>query len=190
MLQRKTKDFVKSLEQRLNRDLRRINDYYAQLTREAEKMLAKLKAQGDIKKEQLERWQKKSAAIEQEKIWKTQDMISKYALTLSAQPFLLIRVIVPSVIFWMNIQRRLEKRVIALTYNPWLKQLDALACESCFNPRTDMAVCDTRLHMICAECFPVCAVCAKKYCKACFPKECPKCQKISMSVASAGSKNV
>lgn len=182
ILQRKTKDFVKSLEKRLNRDLQRINDYYAQLTREAEKMPAKLKAQDDIKKEQMERWQKKSAAIEKEKIWKTQDMMSKYTLTLSAQPFLLIRVTVPSVIFWMNIQRRMESRALALTYNPWLKQLDALACEECFNPQTDMAVCDTHLHIVCAECFPVCAVCARKYCKACFPKGCPKCQKVFSTV--------
>lgn len=188
-LQSKTKDFVKSLEQRLNRDLRRINDYYAQLTQEAEKMLVKFKAQDD-KKEQMERWQKKSAAIEQEKIWKTRDMMSKYTLTLSAQPFLLIRVTVPSAIFWINIRRRMGSRALALTYNPWLKQLDALACEACFNPRGDMAVCDDHLHIVCAECFPACAVCARKYCKACFPKGCPKCQKISTSAAPAESKGL
>ncbi len=173
-VRKKTEDFVKSLEKRLNRDIQRISGYYAQLTQETQKMLMKAQAQTDAKKDQIQRLRGKQDAIAHEMKWKIQDMKSKYTLDVTIDPVVLIRVTAMCPVFWIDIRRRMETRLLALAYNPLLKHLDSIFCEACFNPHGERFVCDTRLHIICPECLTVCPVCARKYCKACFSK-CPKC---------------
>jgi hypothetical protein len=164
-------DFLLSMGRRMNRDIRRVYDYYQTLIHEHRQVLAKKLAAGDAN----ERAENKIAAIERELKRKVQDVIGKFGIDLLLEPISFIRIETVSPIFWLSVKRRKEARQFPLTYNPVLKSLDPLPCEACFYPRKGYYVCDDRLHILCQECFAPCARCGKTYCGACHPKGCPKC---------------
>ena len=164
-------DFLISMERRMNRDIRRVHDYYQTLIHEHRQALAKkLAAQED--KAQSER---KMEAIEWELKGKVQDLVGKFSIDLQLEPISFIRIETISPIFWLSVKRRKEARQFPLTYNAVLKSLDPLPCEACFYPRKGYYVCDDRLHILCRECFAPCVRCDKIYCSACHPKGCAKC---------------
>jgi hypothetical protein len=165
------KDFLLSLERRLNRDIRRVHDYYQTLMREHREVLEK-KASTTEEKEKIH---SRIKAIERELEGKVQDLIDKYHLNLQIEPISFIRVETVTQVFWLLVKRRKEARLFPLTYNPILRSLDSLPCEVCFYPRTGHSVCDDRLHIICKQCFCPCCQCGKIYCGACHPKGCPRC---------------
>ncbi len=175
-LKERLKDFRKGLEKRLNRDIRRIYEYYETLHTEAEKLTLRHAKNPDGREHNNEKSRDKLQTIQMEKQWKIQDMISKYALNISLAPIFIFRIETHSILFWIEIKRRMYSRNFPLTYNPLLKRLDPLACESCFSLKNDYAICDDQLHIICSECLKVCPRCQKKYCAGCFPKNCPKCK--------------
>ncbi len=185
------KDFVKSLERRLNRDTRRVYEYYDTLKRETEVAIWKKKRTGSqtedktIKGDGVERLRTKLDAIESERKWKIQDLISRYALSIQTEPVSAIRIETPSLVFLINIKRRLALRQFPVTYNPLTRHLDPLPCESCFHPKGAFFICDDRLHIICAACFSTCPDCSKQYCHAC-SSACPKCRKAKKESPNSG----
>jgi hypothetical protein len=164
-------DFLVSTERRMNRDIRRVHDYYRTLIHEHRQALAK-KLAGQ---EEIDRTESKITAIERELNGKVQDLIGKFSIDLQLEPIAFIRIETVSPVFWLSVKRRKEARQFPLTYNPVLKSLDPLPCEACFYPRKGYYVCDDRLHILCRECFAPCARCDRIYCRACHPKGCPKC---------------
>ncbi len=179
MVKERLKDFVRSLERRLNRDIRRVHEYYETLKKEARIAIEKkAAATGDrrVREEEIEKQlKKKISAIETECKWKVQDLITKYSLNIKIEPLSVIRIETQTPVLWINIKRRLEARRFPVTYNPVIKQLDDLPCELCFNPRKPYFICDKKLHIICSTCFKTCPDCAKQYCGACHKNGCPKC---------------
>lgn len=180
--------FIKSLERRLNRDIKRVFDYYEALKYETQKSIEKKTLWGEntiekqredgiIKREGIEKPSGKLDAIEAEKKWKIQDLISKYALNIRLEPVSAIVIETQSCIFWIDIKRRLSSRRFPLTYNPMVKKMDPLPCEACFYPRGGYYICDEKLHIICTSCFKTCPECGRQYCTACHKRGCPKCDK-------------
>lgn len=170
-------DFTKSLERRLNRDAKRIHEYYETLSREIEKAankkgLATENTGGDETRKLLE----KIEAIKMEQQWKIQDLISKYALNIKLEPVLIIRIMAEVPVFWIHIKRRLSSREFPFTYNTILKRFDDLPCEACFYPQGGYYVCDEKSHIVCAKCFKKCSQCGKQYCAACHKNGCPRCR--------------
>ena len=217
LVEEELRDFIKSLDRRLNRDIRRVYEYYGTLKKETKRALKKKalanamselnllqemrehassdtmreieRLQQDIdsriekqiedrtiKGDGLDKLFNKIDVIEAERKWKIQDLVAKYALNIKIEPVSTIRIDTQSIVFWINIKRRLSSRQFPITFNPMTRQIDALPCESCFNPRKPYYVCDDRLHIICARCFKTCPDCGKKYCIACY-NICPKCRK-------------
>ncbi len=171
IVQEALSDFLVSMERRMNRDIRRVHDYYRTLIHEhRQALLKKLAGQ-----EEVERTESKIAAVERELIGKVQDLIGKFNIDLQLEPISFIRIETMSPIFWLSVKRRKEARQFPLAYNPVLKSLDPLPCEACFYPRKGYYVCDDRLHILCRECFSPCARCGRIYCHACHPTGCPKC---------------
>ncbi|HEV8724543.1 MAG TPA: hypothetical protein VGW77_28320 [Candidatus Binatia bacterium] len=164
-------DFLISMERRMNRDIRRVHDYYQTLIYEHRQALAKKLADRD----ENERGKSKIEAIERELKGKVQDLIGKFSIDLLLEPISFVRIETMSPIFWLSVKRRKDARQFPLTYNPIVKSLDPLPCEACFYPGKGYYVCDDRLHILCRECFAPCARCDKIYCSACHPKGCPKC---------------
>ena len=164
-------DFLISMERRMNRDIRRVHDYYQTLIHEHRQALARKSSTPD----ENERSESKMEALERELKGKIQDVVGKFSIDLHLEPISFIRIETISPTFWLSVKRRKEARPFPLTYNPVLKSLDPLPCEACFYPRKGHYVCDDRLHIVCRECFVPCLRCDKSYCSACHPKGCPKC---------------
>jgi hypothetical protein len=164
-------DFLISTERRMNRDIRRVHEYYQTLIHEHRQALAKKSAAPEDKA----RAESKIEAVERELKGKVQDLVEKFSIDLQLEPISFIRIETMSAIFWLSVKRRKEARQFPLTYNPVVKSLDPLPCEACFYPRKGYYVCDDSLHILCRECFAPCARCDKIYCRACDPKRCPRC---------------
>ena len=175
------KDFIKSLERRLNRNIRRVHEYYETLKNETTIAIRKKAVSTEnktIKGENVdELLNKKINAIETECRWKIQDLITKYSLNIQIEPVSIIHIECQSPVFWINIKRKLATRLFPITYNPIIKQLDVLPCESCFNPKKPYYICDDKLHIICSTCFKICSNCGKQYCGVCYKNGCPRCIK-------------
>lgn len=173
--------FIKSLERRLNRDIIRVFEYYETLKGEICKAFEKKFFSGrDSPEAQSEEERKvlsgKLDAVEGEKRWKIQDLVSKYALNIRIEPVCIIDIETESLVFWLEIKRRLSSRTFPLSYNPLLKKVDSLPCEACFHPRGTYYLCDEKLHILCATCFRKCPDCGREYCSVCHPKRCPRCK--------------
>jgi len=165
------RDFIKSLERRLQRDIARVHGYYQTLIEEAMQISPRKAAEDS----ESEKTQNKITAIETERKWKVQDLIGKYRLDLQMEPISFIRIETKGPIFWLTLKRRKGKRVFPLTYNPVAKAIDPFPCEGCFHPRKVSFVCDDFLHLLCPLCFAPCTRCGKARCHACHPKDCPRC---------------
>jgi hypothetical protein len=181
MVKEEFEPFIKSLGRRLNRDIRRVSEYYETLKVEIQKAFEKKVSLGrGTPEEQNEEGNKilseKLDAVEGEKSLKIQDLISKYALNVRIEPVCIIDIETESLVFWLEIKRRLSSRTFPLSYNPLLKKVDSLPCESCFYPRGTYYICDEKLHILCATCFRKCPNCGRHYCSACHPKGCPRCK--------------
>ena len=179
MVKESLKDFVRSLERRLNRDIRRVHEYYDTLKNEARIAIEKKTASAEdlaAMEEEIDRQlKKKMNSIETECKWKVQDLKTKYSLNIRIEPISIIRIETRSPVLWINIKRRLAARPFPVTYNPLIKRLDDLPCELCFNPKKPYFICDDKLHIICSACFKTCPDCGKQYCGACHRNGYPKC---------------
>ncbi len=165
-------DFLLSVERRMNRDIRRVHDYYQTLIHEHRQWLERKAAAAEEK----EKTVGKIEVIERELKGKIQDLIGKFSLELQIEPISFVRIETTSPTWWLSVKRRKEARPFPLTYNPILKSLDPLPCEACFYPAKGHYVCDDRLHIVCRQCFGPCPRCGKIYCGACHPKGCPRCK--------------
>lgn len=188
MVKARLSDFVKSLDRRLNRDIRRVFEYYETMKGETVKAIKKnaVKDGGDIDKqiqdktvkgEGIDRLLSKLDAIDAERKWKVQDLVSKYSLSIKVEPVSAVSIVADVPVFKIKIKRRLASRDFPVTYNPIVRHLDPLPCESCFSPDHGYHVCDDKLHIVCGNCFRPCARCGKEYCRACHKDRCPRCGK-------------
>lgn len=173
-LREELRDFHKSLEKRLSRDIKRVYEYYGTLQAETKKILEKQEKNPENGQNR-EKLLNKLQAVKAEQAWKIQDVISKYALNISVQPVAVLRIETLSTFFGIEIRRRLNSRSLALTWNPLLKQLDPLCCEGCFFSGGNYSVCDDHLHILCEQCCKICSQCGRKYCGVCCKNVCPRC---------------
>ena len=169
-------DFKESLIRRLNRDIRRINEYYQTLIKEIRETLNRKV----LLPEDNEKYQNKIKSIELELRLKTQDTIDKYSLNISIEPVSIIRLNTPVKILWLEIKRRKNTRRFPVTFNPIFMDIDLLPCEACFSTDRSYYICDEQLHILCNQCFSPCEKCGKNYCHACYKNGCPKCNRQSL----------
>lgn len=186
------KDFAKSLERRMNRDIKRVYEYYDALEKQVDDTISKKSALSQDyafattypdntvvnteTPEELTKLYSKKDTIKLEKKLKIQDLIAKYALQIKLKPVTMIRIETYTQTVKISLKRRLNSRHFTLAYNPVTKQMDDLPCECCFNPGDGYYVCDDKLHIICGNCYSLCHDCTRQYCKLCYEK-CPKCKK-------------
>ncbi len=175
LINEELEDFTQSAKRRLNRDTKRVHEYYHALIFETDQFIKKKLVQKEHKTKEMKQAISKIKAIETELNWKLSDLISKYSISIKIEPISFIRVKTVAPIFWLTIKRRKMTRLFPLSYNPILKAFDNLPCESCFNPEKVHWACDDKLHIVCSKCFAPCAKCGKSYCKVCHKNKCPKC---------------
>ncbi|GFP26991.1 hypothetical protein HKBW3S43_00549 [Candidatus Hakubella thermalkaliphila] len=175
MVRDRLTDFIRSAERRLNRDVKRVYEYYETLKEEIRRRFQKKMPQGkevssppeSANREEMEALRTRQEAIDAERQWKVQDLIAKYALRIKIDPLCVIQIQTAVPVFFITIKRRLSSRPFTVTYNPLLKRVDALPCESCFHPSGAYTICDDKLHIVCNRCIGANSTSRKFLCPVC-----------------------
>jgi len=166
--------FLKGMQRRLDRDLRRIHDYFNDLRTES---LLRLRKQLAAAETETTREHLRLEAIAREYAAKVADLQQKYALRVDVVWSQTLEVVMPVQRVEILIKRRKGERKITLDWNPLARKLDIPPCEYSYTQSPVRMVCDDRLHLISPAAHAPCASCAKAYCRACHPLQCPKCHR-------------
>ena len=166
--------YIKSVDRRLNRDGKRVFEYYEALKSETQRGMERKAVGGE---DSPDKNRDKLEAIESEKKWKIQDLVSKYSMNIRIELIAAVGISTFSTFNCIEIRRRLSSRTYPVTFNPLIRNLDPLPCESCYYPRGGLHLCDEKLHILCAACLQKCPQCAKTFCPVCHKKGCPRCTK-------------
>lgn len=114
-----------SLERKLNRDERRIQEYYETIISEIRGKCQKKKLEGEALTKELSRIE----ATESELKRKLTDLRHRYALTLTAQVHSLLVVWLQTVTIECELLRKKGKRTVLAVYNPYTRLVEPLRCE-------------------------------------------------------------
>jgi hypothetical protein len=150
-------DFINNLNRRLERDLTRLQQYYATLAGEIEKRVEKKGHDPEERARSISRLE----ATKADYFKKIQDARDKYALEIVIEPVSALRVVLPVTIMEVVLQRRKESRLVSIPVNPITRRMEALVCEKCRMPVLNFHLCDA-LHILCLNCFPDCPACNRK----------------------------
>ena len=166
--------FLKGMQRRLDRDLRRVHDYFNDLRTESLLRLRKhlAAAETETARERL-----RLEAIAREYGAKVADLQQKYALRVDVAWSQTLEIVMPVQRVEILIRRRKGERRITLDWNPLARKLDVPPCEHSYTQSTARLACDDRLHLTSPAAQAPCAGCAKAYCRACHPLQCPKCRR-------------
>jgi hypothetical protein len=165
--------FLNGMQRRLDRDLRRVRDYFTDLRTESLQRLQKHLAD----EEEAARERLRLEAIAREYHAKVVDLQQKYALRVDVAWTQTLEVVMPVQRIAILIKRRKGERKLALDWNPLARKLDIPLCEYSYTQSTVRMVCDERLHLTSPMAQAPCAGCAKPYCRVCHPRQCPKCHR-------------
>jgi hypothetical protein len=175
--------FLNGMQRRLDRDLRRVRDYFTDLRAESLQRLQKhLAAEAEAARERL-----RLEAIAREYDAKVMDLQQKYALRVDVAWTQTLEVVMPVQRIAILIKRRKGERKLALDWNPLARKLDIPLCEYSYTRSTARMVCDERLHLTSPMAQAPCADCEKPYCRVCHPRQCPKCHRSEGQVPTPSS---
>lgn len=141
-------DFIRNLDKRLERDLKRLQEYYQALAGEIEKRLRK---KGDDPEEQ-RRALSQLDATKTDYFKKIQDAKEKYALEITIEPVCALRIVLIVDILEVAIQRRKNSRRVELPLNPVTRRLESLLCTRCHEAVLNFSLSDD-LQILCPACF-------------------------------------
>lgn len=165
--------FLKGMQRRLDRDLRRVHDYFSDLRAESLLRLRKRLASAE---NETAREGPRLEAITREYEAKVADLRQKYALRVDVTWSQTLEIVMPVQRVELLIRRRKGERRITLDWNPLARKLDITPCEYSYTQSPVRVVCDDRLHLTSPAAQAPCAGCDKAYCRACQPLRCPKCR--------------
>jgi len=158
-------DTLSTLQKRLQRllelDRARLNDYYDDLRKDAERRLQKVE---DDRRLALEA---KLKAIANERQSKLEDVEQKYHLRVQLELLNLAVVAQPKVDLNVEIRKRTAKVKRRVTWDPLLHVVEGLVCDVCGRPGNSILLCENG-HLAHAECLaPQCVECKRSFCQKC-----------------------
>lgn len=149
-------DFLKSLNRRLNRDLKRLQEYYATIAREIEKNIMKKGCGEEGVKLGLSRLE--ATKIEYHR--KIRDVCDRYAVEITIEPINALHIFMPAAVVQVYLQRRKNRKLYEIPLNPLSNNLESLLCSNCYQPILNFYLCD-EIHPLCPSCWPACSLCKK-----------------------------
>ncbi|MDQ3012079.1 MAG: hypothetical protein M3X11_15395 [Acidobacteriota bacterium] len=167
--------FLQGMQLRLDRDLVRVFDYYEGLRQESLLKLKKHKT--DSARETL-----RIEAAAREYQAKVADLKQKYDLRVTVNLSQVLEILSPVQRITLLIKRRKGERKLALDWNPLVRRLEPLPCEWGYTGEAVRIVCDDALHLVGASGHAPCQTCDKEYCRACHPRQCPKCRQAGRTI--------
>lgn len=124
-IEREIAAWQNSLERKLNRDRRRIQEYYQTIISEIRAKCYKKK----LEEEALDKELSRIEATESELKRKLTDLQHRYALTLTAQVHSLLVVWLQTVNIECFLIRKKSQRTVLAVYNPYTRMVEPLRCE-------------------------------------------------------------
>jgi hypothetical protein len=140
-------EFVRRVEQRLERDRKRLQDYYRALSNEADG--SKRRAAAIPSPEEIAA---KKRAVELELRRKLAEIQENYAMTAGLRPVVLARVHLPALVVPIMIQRKQATRSYHLYWNSLLKKFEPLSCSRCRCSTFSATFTNETVDLLCASC--------------------------------------
>lgn len=140
-------EFVQRVRGRLEREQRRIRDYYGTLLRQTKARMQKSKTDKDVEKQK-----DLAQAIELELRRKLLELDQQYDLQGELQPILLARIGMPTLFADYSIVRRKARRTLRIFWNPILKAIEPLGCHLCGESVFSVHFLDDALEPTCGDC--------------------------------------
>lgn len=158
----------KRLERFLELDRARLNNYYADLLKDAKKRLQK------AEEDRRAAMESKIDAINAERESKLADVVQKYHLRIQLELVNFAVIAMPKLDLMVEIRSRAAIIKRTVTWNPLLHVVQPLLCEVCNRGGTKLHLCENG-HLVHAECLaPQCVECKREYCQNC-AKEVMEC---------------
>lgn len=120
-------DFQKSMQRRLQRDVRNLREYYAALAREMRQSLER----PSLSQAQREERQAKLDALPLEEERKIEDQQHKYNTNVTIRPAAVLRILLDVVKVELHIRHRKWQKTQHIVYNPLTRRFDPLTCQRC-----------------------------------------------------------
>jgi hypothetical protein len=139
--------FIARMESRLERDRKRLRDYYGALSREAGS--TKRRGTEPPSKEEINAG-KRAVGLELER--KLLELTERYQIEASLEPIVLACVGMNALAIEILVQRKRAERRLHLYWNPLTKQLESLACTHCGRGTYSVAFADEDASPLCVEC--------------------------------------
>lgn len=140
-------DFIRRMESRLERDQKRLHDYYGALSREAGKPRRRSPTPPDP-----EQMAQKKRAVKLELQRKLAELEERYTMYAELHSLALIRTTVPTLAVDLAVLRKRAHEICTVYWNSLTKQLEPLACARCGGSTYAVAFTDDEVAPICAPC--------------------------------------
>jgi hypothetical protein len=140
-------EFVHRIEQRLERDRKRLQDYYRALSREAggsKHRVAAVPSPDEVAA--------KKRAVDLELRRKLSELNENYALRAALRPVAVARVRLPALVVPVVIQRKQSLRDYRLYWNSLLKKFEPLSCSRCRRPCFSATFTNEDVDLLCTAC--------------------------------------
>ena len=169
-IERELLQFQESLHRKLQRDFRRVEEYYGSLIREIEHRIERRALQGNERATELQRIE----AVHIELRKKLADQRERYAVRVQVRWLNVMRLYMDVIVVVYEVQRRERTRDLVLVWNPLKKGFEDLGCDHCGTDLRAFWMCDEVPHVLCEIC-SVCPGCGRNVCRSCHPQRCPRC---------------
>ena len=132
-------------QRQLQRDEKRITEYYEDIVREIKRKIKKRKLEGEEKEQEKNRI--KATKLELKR--KLFDLHERSRISVEAQLHSALIVWLQTVHINCQIIRKKQKREVVAVWNPYQKQVEPLRCEKSNNPVTNFYLTDESTQIIC-----------------------------------------
>jgi hypothetical protein len=139
--------FLTRMDTRLERDRKRLHDYYGALLRETGR--AKTRRQVVADPEQIAA---RKRAVELELRRKLAELDERYAMEASIEPVVLVRTEVRVLAVDLHVFRKLARRDHTVYWNPLIKRFEPIACSRCNEATFAVAFTNQSVEPLCPAC--------------------------------------
>jgi hypothetical protein len=140
-------DFTGRMDSRLERDRKRLREYYNALLRETEQKRVCGNAKSDS-----ENIEAKKRAMHLELRRKLGELDERYAMHASLRPIVLIRTEIPTLAVELAVFRKRAQRGHTVYWNPLSKQFDPICCHQCGGGAFSLAFTNDDVQPLCPRC--------------------------------------
>lgn len=139
--------FLDRMDSRLQRDRKRLREYYHALLKEADKK----KTRGNAKPDP-EKTQARKRAVHLELRRKLAELDERYAMEARLAPVVLIRTEVPVLAVDLSVFRKRSQQGHTVYWNPLLKRFEPMACSRCGDGAFALAFTNDQVQPLCPRC--------------------------------------